>query len=71
MKKKTKKYLSYWLTFLIAVSSSWFVWKSWQKLDLLFGNGNIAYFIAGGILFVAIVFGIGHFSFKKLVEKFK
>lgn len=71
MKNKTKKYISYWTTFFIAVSSSWFVWKTWDKVDLLLGDGNIPYMVAGGVLLLAIVFGIGHFSFKKLVDKFR
>ncbi|MBU0894862.1 MAG: hypothetical protein KKF48_02585 [Nanoarchaeota archaeon] len=71
MKKKTKKYLSYWVVTFVMITASWFVWKTWDKVDMLIGQGNTAYLIAGGIILVAIIFGIGHFSFKKLVEKFK
>jgi len=74
MKKKTKKYWKYQLTWLLSfailVTGSWFVWKTWDKVDTLLGGGNLPYIIAGAIVFIAIVFGIGHLTFKKFAEKF-
>lgn len=69
MKKKTKKYIAYWSTVLITITTSWFIWKTWQKIDMLLGEGNLPYMIAGGIVLIAILFGLGHYSFKKLIQR--
>lgn len=75
MKKKTKKYLKYqgiWLvTLFVTLTASWFVWKTWERIDNLLGNSILPYIVAGIIVLVAVIFGIGHFTFKKFVEKFK
>jgi len=68
MKKKTKRQLSYWFTLAIAVTTSYFVWLSWNKLTDYFGDSDLVWMITGGIVLVALI--IGHFGFKTLAEKF-
>lgn len=49
---------------------SWFIWKTWDKLNTWIGEGNLAYIIAGIIIILAVVLGLGHWSFKKVLERF-
>ena len=69
MKKKLKRILQgYWITLFFAITSAYFVWLTWNKLTIINGDTNLIWFITGSIVLFALV--IGHFSIKKLAEKF-
>ena len=69
LKKKSKKLLkSFWVSIVIAVSFSWFIWKTWDIFNELMGGGYTAYIIIG--IFILFLIIIGHFSIKKIVKRF-
>lgn len=67
--RKLKRMMkSYWITLFIGVTFSFFVWLTWSRLQAYFGDSNTVWAITGGIVLVAIL--IGHYSFKRVANKF-
>ena len=52
----------------VGVTFAYFVWLSWKILTDYFGDSYIVWFITGGILIVATLFG--YFNLSKIAKKF-
>lgn len=68
MKKKNKLNLSFWITLLVGITFSYFIWGLWNKLTDWLGGGWLILIITGGIVLLAIL--LGYFSFKKVTKQF-
>jgi len=61
---------SFWIVLTVGIIFSWFIWSTWDRINTLLGEGNLPYMIAGLIVLLAILIGVGGWSFKKLAERF-
>lgn len=57
VKKKNIKKINSIISVFAGVTLAYFVWISWQKLNLLLGNSNLVWSIAGIIVILSVVFG--------------
>ena len=64
--KKIKR--SYWITLFIGVSAAYFIWLTWKKLTIFFGNSTTVWLITGAIVLLGLL--IGNLSFRKLAKRF-